>query len=245
MKRFSSWLAVAFVLCVLARATFAAEVESHFDAANQLYEQGRFAEAASAYDGLIRSNAVSSTVYFNLGNARFKAGEAGQAIAAYRNAQELSPRDPDLRANLQFVRNQIQGPNAQPDRWQSWLGRLTVNEWTILAAVPFWALLLLLTAIQLRPRLRATLRGFVWLGGMATVAFTALLISTWQTHSRPTAIVTTRDAVVRNGPLEESQSTFTVHDGAELKLLDQKNDWVQIGVGDRIGWLKREQVIVD
>ncbi len=245
MKRISTRLAVAFLFCVSAGLALAGDTESGFDAANKLYEQGKFSEAASAYEALVHSNSVSPAIYFNLGNARFKADEVGKAIAAYRQTEKLTPRDPDLRANLQFVRSQIQGPNAQPDRWERWLGRLTLNEWAILAAIPFWAFLLLLTANQLRPGLKPMLRGFVWLSGIAAISLAALLIAAWQISSTPIAIVTARDAVVRNGPLEESQSAFTVHDGAELKLLDRKNDWVQVGVGDRIGWLKREQVTTD
>lgn len=243
-KVFARAIAVLLVF-IAGHPVLAADLESGFDAANKLYEQGKFPEAASAYEGLIQTNAISPALYFNLGNARFKAGEFGKAIAAFRRAEQLAPRDPDLRANLQFVRSQIQGLNAPPDRWEQWLGKLTLNEWAILASVPFWIFLLLLAATQLRPHLKSSLRGLIWLSGIATLILGALLAAAWTMKSTPMAIVAVRDAVVRNGPLEESQSAFTVHDGAELKLLDQKNDWIQIGVGDRVGWLKREQVVTD
>ena len=54
--------------------------------------------------------------------------------------------------------------------------------------------------------------------------------------------VVVHDAGVRSGPLEEASSAFTVHDGAELSVLDTKDDWIQIRADERhIGWLKREQ----
>jgi Flp pilus assembly protein TadD len=67
-------------------------------------------EAAAAYEQILTNGAVSPALYFNLGNAHFKAGQLGRAIAAYRQAERLTPRDPDVRANLQFARNRVQGP---------------------------------------------------------------------------------------------------------------------------------------
>jgi hypothetical protein len=38
---------------------------------------------------------------------------------------------------------------------------------------------------------------------------------------------------------------FTVHDGAELQVLDRKDDWLQVSVGTgRIGWLKQDRVLL-
>jgi len=42
--------------------------------------------------------------------------------------------------------------------------------------------------------------------------------------------------------LDESQSAFTVRDGSELIVLDQKNDWLHVGDGRRDGWLPQKQV---
>ena len=43
-----------------------------------------------------------------------------------------SPRDAELRANLAFVRNQVQGATLRESRWQNWLGSLTLNEGAVL-----------------------------------------------------------------------------------------------------------------
>ena len=53
---------------------------------------------------MVRAGAASPAVYFNLGNAFFKQGQIGRAIAAYHSAQTVDPRDPDVRANLGFAR---------------------------------------------------------------------------------------------------------------------------------------------
>jgi tetratricopeptide (TPR) repeat protein len=217
-----------------------------FDSANKLYEEGKFAEAASAYEKLAQFGETSAALFFNLGNAFFKSGQIGRAVAAYRTAEQLTPRDPDVRANLQFARNQTPAPTLSPGRWQRWLGRLTLNEWTLLAAGAVWLWLLLLAVLQWRPALRPALRTYVislgLLAGFLCACVAATLRESRFTH---TAIVITREAVVRYGPLPESPTAFTVHDGAELRVLDQKDEWLQVSAGPRrVGWLRRDQALV-
>ena len=238
--------ALVFVLAgwVSALLAPAADIAGGFDAANRLYEQGRFAEAAVEYQKLIESGPVAPALYFNLGNAFFKAGSIGRAIAAYRQAQQLAPRDPDVRTNLQFVRNQVQGPTLQPGRWERALQRLTANEWTVLASVAFWMWLLLLAAIQLRPAWKSSLRTLVWVSGTATVLLGAGLGAVLSVNSNRTAIVIAREAAIHNGPLDESPGVLTIHDGAEVQVLDRKDAWLQVGVANQAGWLKRDQVIL-
>ncbi len=103
-------LALAAILLALCPSrVMADDFSAAFQSANKLYEENKFAEAASAYQKLVESGKASSALFFNLGNALFKAGQIGRAIVAYREAEQLAPRDPDVRANLQFARNQ---PNA-------------------------------------------------------------------------------------------------------------------------------------
>ena len=95
-----------------------------FTAANKLYAEGKFAEAAKAYEKILADRRASPALLFNYGNAEFKSGNLGQAIAAYRRAELLAPRDAEIRANLDFVRNQVQGATVRESRWQNWLGNL-------------------------------------------------------------------------------------------------------------------------
>jgi tetratricopeptide (TPR) repeat protein len=236
---------LAAVLWLNAPAFAAADPDGAFDSANRLYEQGKFNEAVSSYEKLLRSGSVSPALYFNLGNALFKSGEIGRAVAAYRKAEQIAPRDPDVRANLQFVRDQIQGPTLSPSRWLQWLKTLTMNEWTVLVSIALWLWLGLLAVIQFRPAWNRTLRGFVLLAGGATIVLGLCLGAVLYFGSNTLAVVTAHDAAVRNGPLDEAQSAFTVHDGAELRVLDHKDNWLQVTADSRrIGWIKRDQVLM-
>jgi tetratricopeptide (TPR) repeat protein len=237
----SAWLLVVFFSVTL--SSFAADVSAAFDSANKLYEQGKFTEATAAYENMIQSGSVSPAVYFNLGNACFKSGQLGRAIAAFREAENLAPRDPDVRANLQFIRARVQAPTSSPASWQQWLTALTLNEWAVLSAVILWAWLGLWVLIQFRPPLKQSLRALLWCGGMAIFVCGGCTYAAWSNESTKTAIVIAKDAILHNGPLDEAPPAATVHDGAELIVLDTKNDWLQVRVDNQhVGWIKHEQV---
>jgi tetratricopeptide (TPR) repeat protein len=216
-----------------------------FDAANKLYEQGKYSEAAAAYQKLIQSGSASAAVYYNLGNSFFKHGELGRAISAFRHAQQLSPRDPDVRANLQFARNQRQGPSAIPGRWQGPLAKLSLNEWTVMTSSALWLIFLLLALGQWRPALKPAISGYLLTLGIITGLLCACLgLSAYQNLYQTNAIVIVRDASVHNGPFDESPNAFTVHDGAELTILDRKDQWLQVSAGSRrLGWIHADQVL--
>jgi len=233
------------IFFLLTLAGFAADVSAAFDSANRLYEQGKFADAAAAYQKIIQSGSVSSAVYFNLGNAYFKSGQLGRAIGALREAENLTPRDPDVRANLQFVRARVQGPTGSAASWQRWLSGLTLNEWAVVTAVIVWLWLGLLILIQFRPVLKQSVRGLLWCGAVVILLFGGCTYAAWSGESTKTAVIIAPDAVVHNGPLDEAPAAATVHDGAELTVLDTKNDWLQVQVdAKRVGWVKKEQVIL-
>ncbi len=233
-----------FILgCLLSFEVGALDKQALFDEANRAYEQGQYILSASTYERLIKDGARSSAIHFNLGNALFRSGQIGKAIAHYRLAERLSPRDPEIRANLDFARRTAQGGEV-PARvlWGSWSQRLTTNEWAVAASLCLWTLLLLLSAIRLRPSLGSPLKNW-------KRTATALLVLTgaglWGSHksTRPgtEAVVVVTTAAIRYGPLEESQAHFTLGDGAEVAVVDKKGDWSQIrDASQRTGWLKTE-----
>jgi len=232
-------LAIAFG----AAATQQGSSSAQFDAANKLYYEGKFDEAAAGYRNILQTGEAAPTIYFNLGNALFKSGHLGEAMAAYRRAEKSAPRDPDIRANIQFTRNQVQGPTLRLAGWQSSLSHLTLNEWAVLFTLSFWLVFALLIIAQLKPNLRRTLQAPIIISAVvAAVLFVCTGIQ-HQNSRAATAFVATPEATIRTGPLEASKSLFTVHDGAELRVLEQKGDWLQVTTDEkRFGWIQRSAV---
>jgi tetratricopeptide (TPR) repeat protein len=233
-------------LTLLSLSVLAEPATATFDKANKLYEQGKFAEAAASYEKLLQSGQVADAVYFNLGNAFFKGGHIGRAIAAYQQAQRIAPRDPDVRANLQFARNQVQGPTLLPEGISRWLSKLSLNEWTWLSAGAVWLWFILLTFAQWRPVLKPSLKPYVLWGGLVALGLCACFAASFYSDRLARrAIVVAQETVVRQAPLDESQSAFTLHDGAELQVLDQKDQWLQVQADQkRIGWVRKDALLL-
>jgi tetratricopeptide (TPR) repeat protein len=238
-------LPIIIFLAIIVRNAAAADESADFNAANNLYAQGKYAAAAAAYENILAGGQASGALYFNLGNAHFKAGQPGRAIAAYRQAEQINPRDPDVQANLQFARNQV-GNVSSVKRGivQQALSRLTLNEWTTLtgAATSLWFILLALG--EFRPAWRAALRGYVLLTGLAAAMLLAGTWADWRINaSVKSTVVITPETAVRIGPLDDAQTSFTAKDGAELTVLDEREDWLQVQNGARqTGWVKRAAV---
>lgn len=233
-------LAALMLSCLSLRAD-APTVE--FEAANKLFEQGKFAEAAKSYEALL-TNGPTAALHFNLGNAHFKSGQPGQAIFHYHHALRLAPRDPDIRGNLQFARRSL-GAMGEENLGRHLLrSHHTLDEWAWLAGAGLGAWFLLLALGEALPSKRAA---FAWLtktfGVIALVCSALLAAAHWDRSTANEAVVVVSEAPARPGPLAESKLAFSLHDGAEVVVLDAKDDWLHVrDAGQRAGWLKRDAV---
>ena len=241
-----SKLFTSLLILICAGNLFAADVAADFSAANELYAKGKFSDAANLYEKILQTGGQSPALLFNYANAEFKSGHLGRAIATYRRAAEMSPRDDEIRANLAFVRGQVQGATVHESRWQTWLGVLTLNEGALLAAALFWLTLALLAARQLRPALATKLRGVTRFATALTILSGAVLaLQTLNHFHSSVAVVTTTGANALRGPYDDAQNVFTPRDGEELSVLDRHDDWVEVTDNTgKIGWLNRKQVEV-
>lgn len=237
-------MGVCLLWMLFAGALRAQTPAATFNEGNKLYEQQKFAAAAGEYEKLIQSSNVSSAVYFNLGNAWFKSGQIGRAIAAYRKGRQLAPRDPDIHANLQFARNEA-NQKAAESLWQQWVHRFTLNEWTIAMTVCIWIFFSLLMVGQWRSELRKSVRLWAASLGVLTILIGVCLLSATRDLFVRGAVVIGQEAVVRRGPFDESQSYFTLRDGSEVTVTETREKWVQVtDASRRTGWLPESQVIV-
>ncbi len=217
-----------------------AQPAAEFEAANKLFEQGKFTAAAAGYETLL-TNGPSAALHFNLGNARFKSGQAGKAIYHYHQALRLAPRDPDTRGNLQFTRRSL-GVTVEQPLARHLLRLHTLDEWAWLAGAGLGACFLLLALGEALPAKRTA---FAWLtkafGAIAIVSAALLAAAHSERSTAGLAVVVVPEVSVRPGPLAESKAAFTLRDGTELVVLDAKDDWLQVrDSGQRAGWVKRD-----
>jgi len=241
---------LAFSLFLFAFPLHAASptLNTDFETANRLYEQSKFKDAADAYQKLVDRKIESPTIYFNLGNAWYKAGQNGRAIAAYLQAERLAPRDPYVRFNLNFVRGKVNvGTVGAGTLVQRALRRLSVNEWTLLATAALWIALFLLATGEARADWRSSLRRYSAFAALVAACLIAATTSAVydRNHIKP-AVVIVPEAVVHYGPLDESKPFYNLHDGSEVRLIpdNAQGGWVRVeDASGRQGWLKRDQIV--
>ena len=103
-----------------------------FIKALELFDEAKepedYRESARLFESILKDGFQSGVVYYNLGNAYYRAGEYGRAILNYRKAKLFRPRDPYLAANLQQAISMAPGRLVdQPKPW--WNHVLFWNEW--------------------------------------------------------------------------------------------------------------------
>ena len=217
--------------------------------ANERYNRGEYKEAAQLYESLIADGFRDPALLYNLGNAYFEQGDFGRAILHYLRAERLSPRDPDIHANLELARNhtvdelQVEGDSLVASlsniahRWMTpaEVGTAVLLLW-LLGGL---ALAVLLVVSGLR-RLAVILRAII----ACALILALLMLPFWLSmlYANPygnTGVVIAEAVEVASGPGPQYATEFTLHSGAQVRVVDSRKGWVMVELpgGELKGWL--------
>jgi tetratricopeptide (TPR) repeat protein len=226
--------------------------ESLFERANAAYQSGDFAGAEKLYRQVLDAGINNGVVWYNAGNAYFKQKKLGSAIYCWEKAKRRLPLDPDIRANLELanllVVDRIEV--APEPLFVRWLNRgihlLTPEQES-------WAFLLLFTAggifaaIAIQARRPATaLRALIAAGLTAALALCFAGSFGWKAYESDflrRGVVVAEKADIRSGPGTDNITVVTIHEGMQLRVLGQTQDWLQVSLPNGwAGWLPSETV---
>ena len=211
------------------------------------YAAGDWYSAANAWGQLVSAGAVSPELYTNLGDACFKSEDYARAIVYYKRALKLDPSYKDARYNLGFARGQVQDriesvPEFFLVGWMRNLGwKLSSDAWAVLCLVFLaGALAMLLLFLQSGSRgLKKT--GFFAGIALFLLSLASLAFASWQKSDyikSDDAVVTAPVVSVKSAPGgSDGKDLFILHEGAEVRVIDNVGDWVNIELPDgRQGW---------
>ncbi len=191
-----------------------ASPQAVFYRANEAYKRGRFQEAAADYKTILEAGSENGIVYYNLGNALLKAGNKAEAYWAYLKAAQHIPADPDLHANLAYVRSILPNDDAVSVKTPKSLQWLTANgAWPtrqlgLGAIFLVWLSVISWMAVGWLPAVQRAARIAGWLLTVsALVAIIALFAQTLGVDRIARAVIIQDGAEVRFAP----QETGTVH----------------------------------
>ena len=219
------------------------------------YEAGLWTDAASSFEAIAATGIESADVYYNAGNAYFKAGDYPKAILNYERALKVDPSHKDARFNLEFASSQVQDKiDSVPEFFlRGWMRNLCYtmgsNSWAVLSL-----LLLALTLALALLFILGSSAGKRRLGFFTGIAAFLLFVLTlsmaiWQKkdfEKADDAIVMVPVSSVKSSPSSEgAKDLFVLHEGTKVKVLDEVGSWRNIQLSDgREGWMKSSDMEV-
>ena len=245
----SSLLALAAAgLLALFPASLHAQDEL-FAEGNRLYQQEDYQGALDNYLRIREAGFESPDLYYNIGNAYFKANELGRAILFYERARRLAPNDADILANLELARSL--GADEVVPLPRFWLFRvglwwvdllpgslligLTVAGYLLAAGAVVMLVLRLGAAAWAR---RAAVAGgvvVVVLGGTLAVRETGL-------GQARQAVVLAAEVGVQSAPSDDpALQLFVIHEGTRVRVDRRSEEWLEVVLEDgKVGWVRAE-----
>ena len=223
-------------------------VDSLWNAANQAYVDGRWADAASGYEMISSMGLESASLYCNAGDAFFKDGNVPMAILYYERALKLDPSYSDARYNLDLLNSGIQDriepvPEFVLKAWTREICYIMDSDsWTICFFVLFALSLAMVLLFLLSPSVAGRRAGFFTGIVLLLLTLASLSFAVWQKkdyNKADSAIVMRPVASVKSSPSSESsKDLFILHEGTKVTILDEVGSWNNIELADgRQGWI--------
>lgn len=212
-----------------------------------------FGHAASAFTELQRRGVRNPTLYRNLGNAQFLAGDLPGAILSFRRGLRLSPGDADLRGNLAVARERVVYSSTsafgrQPvEHRPPWLPYLR-DDWLLYAAGASYVLACIIGTRWLMVR-RGTELVFALALLSVSGGLTVWVVRHMQQQVRHPLVVIAEDGVLLrkgNNLAFPPRYDIPLNCGVEAHLLFARDDWLHIELaGGETGWAPRQSALVD
>lgn len=220
-----------FLITILCSISLCANAMTIGQQADSAYNAENYKEAIQLYNKSIAEEGRSSDIYYNLGNAYFRADRLGQAVLNYERALRLNPANKDARTNLEFVKKRIQDKPEDDTAFfasvhHAIMSSMTANAW---AWVAFTIFLLLMGAVALYIfSTRVEIRKIGFFGGIALlVVFAYLLMVANDSATFATdhnwAVVTVPSTQLTSAPRAPRTSTdkvVLIHEGTAVEIVD-------------------------
>ncbi len=246
LLRFSALM----LILLAARAAVAGNEELWKQAADN-YDAGQYRQAIENYHRLMERGFENPQVYYNLGNAYFKAGELGIAIWSFRRALRLDPGFAPARANLEYARTfntdqvSIEHRGFILDIWDFLSGLLSSNGYLILLTIAWWAAAALIIYKIGRIGSQSSLY-YLLIVPVVIIIFSSTSAMRRIDEDRLTrwGVISRESADIREGPGAEFNRLEVGHEGLEFKILsDRENSYlIELGNG-LVGWIDKEAVL--
>ncbi len=237
------------LLCLFPALSRADSLDRNFELGNKFYIEGDYTKAIAEYEKILGAGYHSAELYYNLGNACFREGKLGLAVANYIRAKRLAPRDEDIRVNLEFARRfaidkiEVTEETILLDYINRFFDSFSLDEITTLAIM-----LYILTAAVILVRFI-----YRWMYVYTPVAvillalffFSAIFTGVKLERDALTrsGVVLDQQAEVKNGPGDDFSNQFTAHAGLMFRIEREESGYFLVNFENRLkGWIPKKAI---
>jgi tetratricopeptide (TPR) repeat protein len=227
------------IVCPFFASSAFAQSDAQFAKANQEYAAGHFKEAIDNYEGIVRAGELSANLFYDLGNAYFRAGDLGRAILNYERALVLDRHHAETEANLRTVRDEARALELTPSPLEGILQFASANTLAIAAAIAFWIGIFSIAARIFAQR--RTWRG-ITLSILSLSIFALGVFAVYEIDNgkrgKALAIVTGNGVEARLATADTANSVLALPAGSEIKIVSRRGDWIYAALPNNLrGWI--------
>ena len=227
------------ITCAFLIPSVCAQSDAQFAKANQEYADRNFKEAIDGYGQLVRSGQWSANLFYDLGNAYFRAGDFGHAILNYERALALDRHHPEADANLRIVRDEARALELTPTLAERYLKFANVNQFTIASAIALWVATFCIVALIFARRRSGAV---IALSIVSLSIFAVAVFATYEldhgSNGRALAIVTGMNVQARVATADNANSVLALPPGSEIRVLSNRGDWIYAALPNNLrGWV--------
>lgn len=230
--------------------------------ADSAYNAEDYRQAIELYQRSIATEGMSSTAYYNLGNAYYRNDNPGRAVLSYERALRLDPTNADARQNLEFVRSRIQDRPEDDTPFFVSLHRgirdsFTANTWAWIAFVTFLilagAVALYIFASSVPLRKTGFFAAIVLV--VIFIYFICVAVDSMDTaRSHTGAVVVAPSTQLSSVPRQSRTSAdkvVTIHEGTRVEIVDSVSTpddpvspvWYEVKINNSArAWLRASDV---
>lgn len=243
---------IVFFLLVQIFALSAFAQNAAIKEAEEAYTKEDYGKAIELYEGVLKSNGPSAAIYYNLGNAYYKANKIAPAILNYERALVLDPGDSDVRFNLQLAR-QKSVDKIEPvgdfflTEWFEAIQNMGVaDSWAKLGIVCFVLFIGCLILFFFSKYIRLKKIGF-YLGLLLLVV--VIFANIFASHqkdrivNRKSAIIFAPTVTIKSSPDASGTDLFILHEGTKIFIKSKLGEWNEITTEDgSVGWIPTKDI---
>ena len=220
--------------------------------AETAYTQENYLQAIEHYEEILKIYGDSYEVYYNLGNAYYKADKVAPAILNYERALLLNPGDAAIRFNLEVAKLKIVdridpiGEFFVVQWFRTIQNLLGVDTWASLGITCFILFIGCLILFFFSKWMRLRKLGF-YLGIILFLTVICANLFAWNQQKaiveRKGAIIFAPTVTIKSSPDASGTDLFVLHEGTKAFIKSTLGEWYEIEIEDgNVGWIRQKDV---